>query len=120
MEEDARKLKGFKPYNILPLKTPMDTPSVLNAFDYFPEVRCIISLVNISSFVVSDIDLYVSAGYALSRMARNARCRPWSFLQYLSAIMNFLFLDLDMYWLFGGGWFNTTSDIYPRFTPVPI
>jgi callose synthase len=39
MEEDARKLKGFKPYNILPLKTPMDTPTVLNAFDYFPEVE---------------------------------------------------------------------------------
>jgi len=39
MEEDAKKLKGFKAYNILPLKTPLDTPSVLNPFDYFPEVR---------------------------------------------------------------------------------
>lgn len=39
MEEDAKKLKGFKAYNILPFKTPLDTPSVLNPFDYFPEVR---------------------------------------------------------------------------------
>lgn len=39
MEEDAKKLKGFKAYNILPLKTPLETPTVLNPFDYFPEVR---------------------------------------------------------------------------------
>lgn len=39
LEEDAKKLKGFKPYNILPLKTPLGAPSVLNPFDFFPEVR---------------------------------------------------------------------------------
>lgn len=37
MEEDAAKVKGFRPYNILPLETP-ETPAVLNPFDYFPEV----------------------------------------------------------------------------------
>ena len=34
MEEDAKKVKGFKPYNIL----PVDTPGVANVFEKFPEV----------------------------------------------------------------------------------
>jgi len=39
LEEDAKKLKGFKAYNILPLKAPLGAPSLLNPFDFFPEVR---------------------------------------------------------------------------------
>lgn len=34
MEEDAKKLLGFKAYNILPL----ETPGVANSFQSFPEV----------------------------------------------------------------------------------
>ena len=34
MEEDAKKVKGFKAYNILPL----DAPGVANVFEKFPEV----------------------------------------------------------------------------------
>jgi hypothetical protein len=34
MEEDAKKVKGFRAYNILPL----DTPGVANVFEKFPEV----------------------------------------------------------------------------------
>lgn len=35
MEEDAKKVKGFKAYNILPL----ETPGVANVFQSFPEVN---------------------------------------------------------------------------------
>jgi callose synthase len=35
MEEDAKKIKEFKSYNILPL----ETPGVPNPFVFFPEVR---------------------------------------------------------------------------------
>jgi len=35
MEEDAKKVKGFKAYNILPL----ETPGVANVFQSFPEVK---------------------------------------------------------------------------------
>lgn len=34
MEDDANKLRAFKPYNILPL----ESPGVANAFEYIPEV----------------------------------------------------------------------------------
>lgn len=34
MEEDAKKIRGFKAFNILPL----ETPGVANAFTNFPEV----------------------------------------------------------------------------------
>lgn len=42
MEEDAQKLKGFKPYNILPpqrfLAETVEAPGILNPFEHFPEV----------------------------------------------------------------------------------
>lgn len=39
MEEDAKKVKGFKAYNILPL----ETPGVANVFQSFPEVCFVVT-----------------------------------------------------------------------------